>query len=178
MKVLSRIFLIGAMLLSIVVAASGATGGKAPDPYHHEGIVAEGGIWEADLAFSERSFTTDEQITINTHLEIDSLGLAYNIEKTRGIYCLVTGRRVFDGSGQFTGDAGALLSTRLDNLGMPIEVENYRVPHTIFGSDRVSPVTSYVTIPPDKLQINKNTGVIKASIENIIPITGHTAASK
>jgi len=170
MKVPRRIFLIGMMLLGITVAASGAVGTQAADPYHHEGTVAQDGTWSAELTYSGQSFATGDQLTIDTILEIDSIGLAYNLEKTRGLYCLVTGRRLFDGSGQYIGDAGALFSTRLDLLGMPIEAEEYRVPHVIFGSDRISPVTSYVTIPPEQLQINKTTGQIKVSFKNIIPV--------
>ncbi len=154
----------------MTVTASPQGYNSVPNPYHYEGVVAEDGTWAADLVFSGNAFVTGGELTITTSLRIDSLGLAYNISKTKGLYCLVTGRRLFDGSGQYLGDSGALLSTRLDDLGIPVESEEYRVPHAIFGSDRSSPVTSYVTLVPGQLRVDEAAGTIEAEFKNIIPV--------
>ncbi len=151
----------------LVVSGPGARGQDtlpAAVTWTTNGLVAEGGTWEMRITTSQRSFNPGDAFTLAIEFDINSIGLAYNIERINGVYSLVTGLRTFNSDGEMIGASHTMASTILNGIGLPIEGETQGLPTDRFGGPFHHPVDSYIVTPSTDLQIDTNVGTIHGTV--------------
>lgn len=131
--------------------------------WQYTGPMAENGTWDMGVTLSARSFGPGDGLTVGVDFTIHSLGLAYNIDRTKGIYTLVTGNRLFDGNGDMIGSSHSMAGTVLNSLGLPIEGEHEGLPTDRYGGDFHHPIDSYLVSGPTELQVDTETGTIRGT---------------
>ncbi len=163
--------LLTALLLFMLAMSPGARGQNATEPsasggsqhgvtWDFSGLVAEGGTWQMRVTTSARAYMPGDGLTMAIDFTINSVGLAYNIERVAGVYTLVTGIRAFDGEGKAIGRDHSMASTVLNSLGLPIEGETEGLPTDRFGGAFHHPIDSYVVTAPADLDIDTNNGTV------------------
>jgi len=158
------IVLTAILMLLALSPGAGAQNASGQVTWTFNGLVAEGGTWEMTVTTSSREFQAGEGLTLAVDFTINSLGLAYNIERVSGIYTLVTGIRTFDEEGMMIGGSHAMASTVLNNLDLPIEGEYSGLPTDRFGGPFHHPIDSFIVTPPSDLRVDREAGVISGTV--------------
>lgn len=147
-----------------MVLSTGSSGQALEQPvWNFSGPMAEAGTWDMRVTASSRAFMPGDGLTLGIDFTIHSLGLAYNIDRTIGIYTLVTGKRIFDVDGNMTGGSHAMDSTILTGVGLPIDGEYTGIPTDRFGGDFHHPIDSFLLVSPVELEVNLEEGTLRGT---------------
>jgi hypothetical protein len=147
------------MLLTVTAWGQTPTGSEQVT-WNFSGTMADDGTWEMMVTAPQRTYQPGDTMNVAIEYTIHSPGLAWNIDKTLGVYTLVTGQRVFDGNGDMIGSSHEMISPILTGVGLPIEGESRGFPTDRFGGRFHHPIDSFLTTPGSELDVDTDEGTI------------------